>query len=106
LVEALRIQQEQGGYIGEILVSRGHIDETVRDSLLSLQKLMGSSTRLSELEIAPELLRRIPPRVARDSAVLPLLQVQDWLVVAVAQREDQALLDEIARITGNRIYPV
>jgi ribonuclease BN (tRNA processing enzyme) len=106
LVSALAIQQEKGGYIGEILVAEGRIDEAVRDSVLSLQKLLGSSTRLADLEIPPEILRRIPPRLARDSAVLPLLQVEDWLVVAVAQREDEVLLEEVARITGSRVYPV
>ncbi|HEY9841930.1 MAG TPA: MBL fold metallo-hydrolase [Candidatus Obscuribacterales bacterium] len=106
LEAALARQQSEPGYIGELLIAAGEISEAVRDNILSLQKLLGSSTRLADLEVAPDTLRRIPTRVARDSSVLPLLLVEDWLVVAMPQSDDLGLLEELAQLTGLRIYPV
>lgn len=106
LEAALDRQQTEAGYIGEILIQSGLITEAVRDSLLSLQKLLGSSTRLAELEVPPEILRRIPPRVARDSCVFPLLSVGEWLVVAMPQSDDTALIEELGQLTGQSVHPV
>lgn len=93
-------------YIGEILLAEGLISEAVRDGVLALQKLLGDSTRLAEMPIAPEVLRKIPPRFARDNAVLPLIQIDTHLVVALAQTDSDALLAELAALTGCRIYPL
>lgn len=105
---ALKVQseQEQKNYIGELLIAQGQISETTRDAVLSLQKLMTSSTRLTEMELAPEILKRIPPRFARDHSVLPLLLIEDCLIVAQASSEDSELIVELEALTGCRIYPL
>ncbi len=106
LQDTLQRQTEKGGYIGDLLIEAGLISAEVRDAILLLQKLLGSSTRLADLEIAPETLRKISPRVARDSSVIPMLQVDNWLVVAMSQGDDQDLIADLSSQTGLRIYPV
>lgn len=103
---ALAQQQQSGGWLGERLIAAGVIDEAVRDGVLALQKLLGSSTRLAELTIAAETLRRIPPPTARKHCVLPLQTIGDWLVVALPRSEDAALEAELAALTGLKIYPL
>lgn len=103
---ALSQQAQSQDYIGEILIASAIIRSETRDAVLSLQKLMASSTRLAELEVAPEILKRIPPRFARDQAVFPLIQIEQWLVVAMAQPDDQELLQEMAQLTQSAVFPV
>lgn len=103
---ALARQQSDSGYIGELLIAAGQISEAVLDGILALQKLLGSSTRLPDLEVAPEILRRIPPRTARESNVFPLLAIDDWLVVAMPQVDDAELLEQLAQQTGMSIHPL
>lgn len=108
LAAALAEQEtrEPRAYLGEILLEQGLITENMREGILAVQKLLGSSTRLSELQVNPEVLRRVTPRFARDNAVLPLLEIADWLVVAAPQTDDDAMLDELVALTGGRIYPL
>jgi ribonuclease BN (tRNA processing enzyme) len=103
---ALHEQTIHPDYLGEILIRRGTITETIRDGILNLQKLLGTSTRLSEMEISPETLQTISPRLAHAHGVFPVLQVANCLVVATSQPEDtdwQAILGE--RV-GLKLYPI
>jgi len=106
LEQALASQAETPRYLGEILLEQGLITPETRDAVLALQKLLGSSTRLADMPVLPEILRLIPPRFARDHSVLPLMQVADRLVVALAQTESEELLDKLAALTGCRICPL
>lgn len=102
----LQAAQPEPQYLGELLVQEAAIEESIRDSVLWLQKLLASSTRLAELEIQPETLRLIPARIARDHNVLPLMRVGDRLVIAVSQHDDQELLNQIEGLSQCRVFPV
>lgn len=104
--EALELQKIQTRYIGEILIEQHKITDKTRDAVLSLQKLLASSTRLSEMDLEPEFLKLIPPRFARDNSVLPLIQIEDCLVVALANIEASELLTQLEDLTHCRIYPL
>ncbi len=103
---ALTLQKQSKDYIGDLLIAAEVISPDTRDAVLSLQKLMSSSTRLADLEVAPEILKRIPPRFARDQSVFPLIQIEQWLVVAMAQPDDQELLTKLAQLTESAVFPV
>lgn len=103
---ALREQELHPDYLGEILIRRGLIAESVRDGILNLQKLLGTSTRLAEMEISPETLQAIPPRLAHAHSVFPVLQVANCLVVATAQPDDLSWQTVLAERTGLKLYPV
>ena len=91
-------------YIGEILIENGHLDAETRDSVLQLQKLLSTSTRLSDWEFDPELLKQFPAHLAQSYDVFPLIRVQNTLVLACAQEPDEALRFKIKEATQNEIY--
>lgn len=103
---ALREQELHPDYLGEILIRRGVISEVVRDGILNLQKLLGTTTRLSEMDIAPETLQTIPPRLAHAHAVFPLLRVGQCLVVATTQPDEGEWQQSLSEKTGLQIFPI
>jgi len=104
--EALKEQEMHPDYLGEILIRRGIITEAVRDGILNLQKILGSSTRLAEMEITPETLQTIQPRLAHSYGVFPVLQVADCLVVATSQPHDKNWKKSLSEKTGLKLYPI
>jgi ribonuclease BN (tRNA processing enzyme) len=103
---ALKEQELHPDYLGEILIRRRVISESVRDGILRLQKLLGTSTRLDEMEISAETLQTVSPRLAHAYSVFPVLQVGQCLVVATAQPEDTGWKDALQASTGLHIYPL
>jgi hypothetical protein len=53
---------------------------------------------LAEVNFTPELLRCIPPDVARKYRVLPILDRRDCLAIALGDPEDFNTLDALAHI--------
>lgn len=106
IAAALHEQSLHPDYLGEILIRRGVISTAVRDGILNLQKLLGTTTRLADMEIAPETLQSISPRLAHTYKVFPLLQVGECLVVATAQPDQGEWQQLLSEKTGLRIFPV
>lgn len=104
--QALEAQEEHTRYIGELLVEAEVISESIRDSILSLQKLSGSSTRLTEMEVQTEILKLIPARLAKEQMVFPLQKIDNYLIVAMAQPDDEVISQELESLTGHQIVPL
>lgn len=104
--QALVFQKNNKIYLGEILVQQKMISESIRDSVLSLQKVMTSATGLVDMVIDPTVIKSVPEHFARQNTVLPLLRTSERLIVAMPKSNDINLLDQLELLTGLSIYPV
>jgi len=97
--EALADQREQGGRIGEILVSLGHL------SPADLARGLADQAGLSFYDIAaappePAALAKIDGSTARAFGIIPVKLEPDQLWVALSDPLNVALLDDLAFTAG------
>jgi len=82
LDEALRAQKEKGGFIGEILVNAGYLDE--RDIVVALVIQCGLPyIAVNKYAIDPEILRLIPQEIAQREKVVALDRIGEILSVVM-----------------------
>ena len=92
LDEALAIQREAGGLLGDIMVNKGFITET--DVVHSLCTQYGLPVmRAADYEIDKDLIELFPPEFLYVNMVLPLGRIEDLLLVLAADLPDDAALD-------------
>jgi type IV pilus assembly protein PilB len=92
--EALAIQRERGGAIGEILVERNYI--TRDDLALALATQAGMEVvNLDNLEIPQDALSRVSPSVAQVYRVVPVRFHNNVLTVALADPTHLKTLDDL-----------
>jgi type IV pilus assembly protein PilB len=92
--EALAIQKEQGGAIGEILISRNHI--TRDDLTLALASQAGMEVvELGDMEIPEEVLDMVSASVAQVYHVVPVRYRNGVLTVALADPSHLKTLDDL-----------
>jgi general secretion pathway protein E len=104
--EALEIQQERGGRIGEILISMKLADESDIIHALSLQLDLPVVEEIDVSAVDAELVRRIPINFAKQQRVLPLNQTADEVVLAVSDPLNTFALDDVRVLLGQPIRPV
>ena len=104
LAEALEIQKKQDGFIGEILVNLGYLQE--RDIVVALVVQCGLPyIAVNKYEIDSGVLKLIPAEVARNLHVIPLDRVGDVLSVVMINPLNEPLKEQLKQITGCRIAP-
>jgi len=92
--EALAIQKDSGGALGEILVERNYI--TREDLTLALATQAGMEVvNLDDMEIAPEVLSRVSSSVAQVYRAVPVRFEAGVLVVALAEPTHLKTLDDL-----------
>jgi type IV pilus assembly protein PilB len=92
--EALAIQRKEGGVIGDILVRLGYVSR--EEILLALGAQMGAEVvDLNELEVAPEVLQKVPAAMAKTYNVIPIKLDGNVLTVAMANPQDVNVLDDL-----------
>jgi len=104
LEQALDEQRRSREPLGQILLRKGWISKQALYRLLAQQQNV-PLVFPDDLEIPPELLRRVDGRFAREQQVLPFKESPEELHVALAHPSDLALLDELRFRTGKRIVP-
>jgi type IV pilus assembly protein PilB len=102
--QAIEVQKQRGGPIGQILVDLGYIDDRTRNMALGFQAGMEYAD-LSSLEIPPEVIAHIPPQMANNYKVLPLEfnPSTKRLVVALASADNFRAADDLRTLTGFEI---
>lgn len=105
LQEALDHQQETGQRLGEALVDLEYIDEMELAAALSSQ-LNIPYVRLSDYNITEELVSSIPEDVARSRTIIPIQDLENQMVIAVADPLDVTSLDDIQMMVGKSVQPV
>ncbi len=92
--EAVAIQRERGGAVGDILVERGYI--TREDLTLALATQSGMEVvDLDAVEIAAPVISRVSAGIARAYRVIPVRLEDDVLTVALADPTHLKTLDDL-----------
>lgn len=96
--EALAIQKEMGGLIGEILVQLGYTKE--EDIAQALTAQYGFPyLPLGNYEIDPEVIRIIPGRVARQYMLVPIDKIGSNLTIAMSNPLNIQAVEDIETLS-------
>ena len=94
LENALKVQEGNGGLLGQILVSMGFVtEEAVAQALTSQYGF--PYLPLRQYTIDEELIRLIPENVARQYCLVPLDRIGDTLTVAMADPLNSKAVEDI-----------
>lgn len=102
LQQALKVQKEKGGKLGDVIVSLGYIDAKKLAKTLSEQMNI-PFIDLKLYPIKPEIVRKIPERIARRYRVLVIDEQEGEYLVGMADPTDLLAYDEIIRLLGHRV---
>jgi type IV pilus assembly protein PilB len=106
LHQALEMQKRGDGKLGEILVRLGAVpDENVISEFIGKQLNIGA-LRLTDIELNPEIVKLIPPDIAKKFNVIAVSKIAKTLIVAISDPNNIYVLDAIKFITGCNIQPV
>ena len=99
--EALKIQKDRGGPLGEILVDMGLIDNDTRSLALAYQAGM-EFIDLNTVNIPDEVIRQIPAQMANAYKIVPLEYDEDTnhLVIAMASPDNFRATDDLHTLMG------
>lgn len=106
LERALAIQQEKGGFIGQIMVEMGLVkQETIVSSLVKQCKIPHLS--LLDYEIGKDVLELVPKEICLKHHLLPIDKLGKILTVAMVNPLDTEALDEVRKTCPDlRIKPI
>jgi type IV pilus assembly protein PilB len=102
--EALAIQKQKGGPIGQILLDLGYIDDKARSLALGFQLGM-EFVDLDSIEVAADVLKRVPQQMAAAHKMVPLEydEGEQKIVVALASADNFRATDDLQRLLGMRV---
>jgi general secretion pathway protein E len=106
LLEALNIQQNKGGRLGEILLRLRAIEEDHLVQALALQFELPWLPQLEVSQIDQEWIKKVPIHFARRYRVLPLKAEEGSVVVATTDPLETAPLDDLRLLLGLPVKPV
>ena len=98
LEQGLRVQQEKGGLLGQILVSLGYANEEAIAQALTAQYGF-PYLPLKHYSIDSELLRMIPENVARQYCLVPVDRIGDTFTIAMADPLNAKAVEDIEMLT-------
>ena len=106
LDKALQEQKEQAKlvHLGELMLQRGVV---AKKDLVSALKEVSRIPYLdcTEIEISPEILKLVPPEMARRCLTLPIQLQGSVLTVAMAEPQNLETMNELSFKTGKTIDP-
>ncbi|HEX7153402.1 MAG TPA: type IV-A pilus assembly ATPase PilB [Thermoanaerobaculia bacterium] len=105
LKEALKVQKETGGKLGETLIKLGFVSEEDITECLS-QQFGVPSINLSHFEIDAGVIKLIPADVARKYNILPVNKTGATITIAMADPTNVFAMDDIKFMTGYNVEPV
>lgn len=105
LAEALDVQRQTGGRLGEILIGLGHISSMDSSRILA-ERLGMPFVDLDASKIDELIAQRIPEEIARRYRAIPLEESDGIMRVAMVDPTDVFALDDLQVITHCQIMPV
>src|SRR5213594_849800 len=105
LKEALKLQKDGGGKLGETLIKLGFVSEEDITECLS-QQFGVPSINLAHFEIDPSVIKLIPNEVARKYNILPVNKTGATITIAMADPTNVFAMDDIKFMTGYNVEPV
>jgi len=102
LEKAVKIQQETGGSLKDIVLREGFVKE--RDLMAALSReLFIPYLELSKYKIDASVLTMLPEKMARQYKVIPLSKIGNVISVAMSDPLNIFALDDLKAITGHDI---
>ena len=102
LDEALKIQKEKGGLLGQILVSKGFTTEEAIAQALTAQYGF-PYLPLGGYEIDPEVAKIIPEHVAKQYGLIAVDRVGSILTVAMSNPLNTQAIEDVEMITHYKV---
>jgi len=99
LEEALAVQKEKGGLIGEILLGLGFVKEVDIAQALTAQYGFPYLS-LSNYEVNTSVLGLVPSRVARQYLLMPVDKIGNNLILAMSNPLDVQAIEDVELLTG------
>jgi DNA-binding response OmpR family regulator len=105
-LEELLVEQKQGNKkrLASQALEKGLVEENKLLKALSEQHGV-PATNLDEVEIQLKNLDVIPQDIARKHLILPISVTSDSIHLAMANPDDERVIDEIEFVCGKRVYP-
>jgi type IV pilus assembly protein PilB len=105
LVQALTIQQGEGGRLGSILVRMGVLSESTLLEFLS-QQYGVPTVELETCSIDQSILALLPLNLVQEHLIVPVKKTASRLTLAMVDPTNVSLLDELRFRTGLHITPM
>jgi type IV pilus assembly protein PilB len=105
LNQALEVQQEKGGRLSDIIVKMEFIKEHELISILS-EGLGLPLMDLKRFKIDHEIVKTVPPDIARHYQIIPISKMGDTITLAMADPLNIFAIDHVATLTGYKINPI
>ena len=107
LEQALLKQSKEinSGYIGDILIGAGLIDEKTRNRFLS-QQLHIPTIELGHFDVDKSVLGMIPERIVREYNVLPIFNLNNTINVAITDPIDPEPINAARNASGLKAEPI
>ncbi len=105
LKDALKVQKDTGGKLGETLIKLGFVTEEDITECLS-QQFGVPSINLAHFEIDASVIKLIPADVARKYNILPVNKTGATITIAMADPTNVFAMDDIKFMTGYNVEPV
>lgn len=106
LLEALNIQQNKGGRLGEILIRLRAIDEDQLIQALAFQFDLPWLPQLEAGQVDQEWIKKVPIHFARRYRVLPLKAEEGSVIVATTDPLETMPLDDLRLLLGLPVKPI
>jgi general secretion pathway protein E len=106
LEEALSIQAEKGGRLGDILVKLGYVRESQVLYALSLQMGIPFLREVTTADVDPELCSLLPIQFAKRHGILPIKRGEDGVLVGTSNPLDLYPLDDVRILLNQEVKPV
>jgi len=102
LDEALKIQKEKGGLLGQVLASLGYVTEEQIAQTITIQCGF-PYLPLSNYEMDEGAIKLIPENVARQYCLIPIDKIGNTVTIAMADPLNMQAIEDIELITGSSI---
>jgi len=106
LLEALNVQQNKGGRLGEILIRLRAIDEDQLIQALAFQFDLPWLPQLDAGQVDQEWIKKVPIHFARRYRVLPLKAEEGSVIVATTDPLETMPLDDLRLLLGLPVKPI
>ncbi len=105
LKDALHYQEQQGGKIVDILISKGYLDRNAFVTFLARQPGI-TSLDLSNYTVPEEVIALVPRELAVKHEIIPIDRLGKLLTVAMVCPLDATAIKEIETATGLKVKPM
>ena len=102
--EALSVQKEKGGLIGQILVDLGYIDESVRSLAMAFQAGM-EFVDLAGIDVPEEVIKQVSAQMANAYKAIPIEydEGSNRLVIALSSPDNFRATDDLRTLMGFKV---